>query len=118
MKDYYKLKYLVTETFYENMLDENYTIGQTAGRCFVEFYTRLSKNNIESVIVASTILARVAAHEPEKLESFLKKYDEILKILEKINLDDYLNEGGKEDILYDIGCVRTCIKKFVKKESL
>ena len=118
MKDYYKLKYLVTETFYENMLDENYTSGQTAVRCFVEFYTRLSKNNIESVIVASTILARVAAHEPEKLESFLKKYDEILKILEKINLDDYLNEEEKEYLLDDIGYVKQCIENITKKESL
>ena len=46
MNDYYKLKYLVTETFYENMLDENYTIGQTSGRCFVEFYAELNENNI------------------------------------------------------------------------
>ena len=63
MKDYYKLKYLVTETFYEDILNENYTIGQTANRCFVEFYGELSKNSIESVIVISTILLRVAVHE-------------------------------------------------------
>lgn len=38
MINYYELKYLVTETFYENILQEKYTIGQSAGRCFVEFY--------------------------------------------------------------------------------
>ncbi|MDO4452127.1 MAG: hypothetical protein Q4B89_04780 [Lachnospiraceae bacterium] len=38
MINYYELKYLVTETFYENILQEKYTIEQSAGRCFVEFY--------------------------------------------------------------------------------
>ena len=45
--------------FYKNILDKNYTIRQTAGRYFVEFYRRIKANNIESVIVTSTILARV-----------------------------------------------------------
>ncbi len=114
--DYYQLKYLVTETFYENMLDENYTIGQTAGRCFVEFYEELHENNIESIIVISTILARIARHEPTKLKDFLKEYKEMLELLQRINLDESLKEEERKDILYDIGCVRTCIKKYVKKE--
>lgn len=41
MINYYELKYLVTETFYENILQEKYTIGQSAGRCFVEFYVTI-----------------------------------------------------------------------------
>lgn len=116
MKDYYKLKYLVTETFYEDILKENYTISQTASRCFVEFYGELSKNNIESIILISTILLRVAVHEVEKLESFVKKYDKMLEILNKIDLDDYLDEEEKEDILYDIACIKDCIEEYVKKE--
>ncbi len=116
MNDYYKLKYLVTETFYENMLDENYTIGQTSGRCFVEFYAELNENNIESIIVISTILARIARHEVKKLKDFLGKYNKMLELLKKVNLDDYLNEDERKDILYDIGCIRTCIEKYVEKD--
>lgn len=47
MINYYELKYLVTETFYENILQEKYTIGQSAGRCFVEFYNEITLNNID-----------------------------------------------------------------------
>ena len=63
MINYYELKYLVTETFYENILQEKYTIGQSAGRCFVEFYNEITLNNIEALIVYSTVLARIAKHE-------------------------------------------------------
>ena len=118
MTEYYKLKYIITETFYETMLDENYTLGQASGRCFVEFFAELSENNIESFIVISTVLARIARHEPQKLKDFLKEYNKILELLKKFNLDDYLTKDEKEDILFDIGCIRTCIKKFVEKDIL
>ena len=118
MVNYYELKYFVTETFYENMLKENYTIGQTSDRCFVEFYRRIKANNIESVIVTSTILARVAIHEKEELKGYIEDYDKMMKILEGINLDDYLNEEENEYLLDDIGYVKQCIENITKKESL
>lgn len=37
----------------------------------------------------------------------------MLELLKKINLDEYLTEDEKGDILYDIGCNRTCIKQFL-----
>ncbi len=113
---YYELKYLVTEAFYEDILIENYTIGQTANRSFVEFARPSNESDINFVIVTSTILTRVATHEPAKLKSFLEKYDKMLEILKKIDLDDYLNEDEKEDILYDIGILKECFEKYVKKE--
>ncbi len=118
MKNYYKLKCLVTESFYENLLDKelNYTIGQTASKCFVDFSRRLSKKNIESVIVISTILTRLVIHEPKELKNFLEDYNKMLEILKKFNLDDYLEEEEKEDILYDIDCIEACIEKHVKKD--
>ena len=40
----------------------------------------------------------------------------MLELLKKVNLDDYLNEDERKDILYDIGCIRTCIEKYVEKD--
>ncbi len=118
MKNYYKLKCLVTESFYEDLLDKelNYTSGQTANKCFVDFSRRLSKKNIESVIVISTILTRLVIHEPKELKNFLEDYNKMLEILKKFNLDDYLEEEEKEDILYDIDCIEACIETHVKKD--
>ena len=118
MKDYYKLKYLVTESFYEDMfcIQENYTFGQTANKCFVDFCIPSSKNEINFIIVTITILARLATHEPKELKYFLEEYEKILETLKRINLDDYLDEEEKEDILFDIGCIETCIEKYVEKD--
>ena len=76
MKEYYKLKYLVTESFYEDMFyeKENYTFGQTASKCFVDFCIPSRENEMNFLIVTSTILARLATHEPKELKYFLKKY--------------------------------------------
>jgi len=118
MKDYYKLKYLVTEAFYEDMFyeQESYTFGQTANKCFVDFCIPSSKSDINFLIVTSTILARLAAHEPKELKYFLKEYEKILETLKRINLNDYLEEEEEEDILFDIGCIETCVEKYVEKD--
>lgn len=103
MINYYELKYLVTETFYENILQEKYTIGQSAGRCFVEFYNEITLNNIESLIVYSTVLARIAKHE-NVLDSFKK---EVKSMNDLANEKDIFNvvktdevEALKEDVDY------------------
>lgn len=116
MKEYYKLKYLVTESFYEDMFyeKENYTFGQTASKCFVDFCIPSRENEINFVIVTSTILARLAAHEPKELKYFLEEYEKMLEILKRINLNDCLEE--EEDILFNIGCIETCVEKYVEKD--
>ena len=40
----------------------------------------------------------------------------MLELLKKINLDDYLDEEEKEEFLYDIGCIETCVEKYVEKD--
>ena len=104
MINYYELKYLVTETFYENILQEKYTIEQSAGRCFVEFYNEITLNNIESLIVYSTVLARIAKHEKNVLDSFRK---EVKRMNDLANEKDIFNvvktdevEALKEDVDY------------------
>ena len=102
MINYYELKYLVTETFYENILQEKYTIGQSAGRCFVEFYNEITLNNIESLIVYSTVLARVAKHEKNVLDLFKKEVksmnDLANDIFNVVKTDEV--EALKEDVDY------------------
>ena len=104
MINYYELKYLVTETFYENILQEKYTIGQSAGWCFVEFYNEITLNNIEALIVYSTVLARIAKHEKNVLDSFKK---EVKSMNDLANEKDIFNgvqtdevEALKEDVDY------------------
>lgn len=102
--NYYELKYLVTETFYENILEENYTIGQTAGRCFAEFYSQLKKNDLEALIVMSTILSRVAKHDNTALKLFEKDIKRMNLLFEKkdvlMNIENDTFVMLKDDIDY------------------
>lgn len=43
MSDFYKLKYYVIEAFYEYIIAENFTIGQSVDRCLYEFGKQISE---------------------------------------------------------------------------
>ncbi|MBD7912479.1 MULTISPECIES: hypothetical protein [Clostridium] len=111
MINYYKLKYLITETFYENILEEKYTIGQSAGRCFVEFYNELNLNNIESLIVYSTVLARVARHEKSVLNSLGKELEEMNKLLVQNDIFNNISDDEVEALKEDIDYVNSKVNK-------
>lgn len=111
MMNYYELKYLVTETFYENILEEKYTAGQSAGRCFIEFYSELKLNNIESLIVYSTVLARVAKHEKSVLNSLEKEIQQMNNLFIQNDILHNINEDEVEALKEDVDYVNSKLNK-------
>ena len=79
---YYELRCAVSETFYEVLLGERYTIGQAAGRCLTEFRSEAQGAGQDALVVLSVLLSRVARHEPETLARYLPEI-EALKALSK-----------------------------------
>ena len=112
MINYYELKYLVTETFYENILQEQYTIGQSVGRCFVEFYNEISLNNIEALVVYSTILTRIAKHEKKELCSYEKEVRCMNDLVIQQDILNGMSEDEVEAIKEDIEYVNYIFKKY------
>lgn len=114
MINYFRLRYFVLEAFYKdykNKFDKNDTLEQRAQRCFDEFYTQLNKNNIESVIVISVVLYKVARYRQQKVQHFLEYYNKMMEILETISLDDSLEKDQKEWLFDDIAYIKDYIKK-------
>ncbi len=107
MNNYYKIKYLVTESFYEFIVCEKYDIDQAVGRCKVDFMDKILGKKMDSLIIYSTLLERIAKHDNSKLKSYLGYYNEMMSILEVINLDDYLNEDEKEAFTDDIDYIKS-----------
>ena len=67
---YYELRCAVVEMFYETQMEEGYTVGQAASRCLVEFRREALGGQQDGLVVLSTLLSRVARHEPEALANF------------------------------------------------
>ena len=111
MINYYELKYLVTETFYENILQEKYTIGQSAGRCFVEFYNEITLNNIESLIVYSTVIARVAKHEKNVLDLFKKEVKSMNDLANEKDIFNVVKTDEVETLKEDVDYINSKINK-------
>ena len=40
----------------------------------------------------------------------------MIEIFKRINLNDFLEEEEEEDILFNIGCIETCVEKYVEKD--
>lgn len=122
MVNYFKLRYLAMETFYKGLLDENYVIKEIADRCFDEFQEKIDKNDIESAIIISIILSGIAIYEKETLNHFIKYYNQMMEILEKIDLDEYLINLSKEEkedyFLDDIGFIKECFEKMDRANKL
>ncbi len=109
--DYYQLKYLVTESFYDFILSEQYTINQAAGRCKVDFTDKLLKKDIDTVTVYATLLERVAKYDSESLKNYLNYDKDMKETMKNLNLDDYFNEEEKEALLEDIDYIAYYIEK-------
>ena len=95
MIPYYEHKYYLTEEFYEYIFDEGYTIGQSAGRCFVESFSQISAYNFETLTVYSTILARVAKYEKDILSLFKKQLEEMNCLVKR---EDIFNDISADEI--------------------
>ena len=56
--NYHELRGSVVEMFYETMRTENYTVGQAASRCLVEFRREILGGGREALVVLSVIRVR------------------------------------------------------------
>ena len=98
---FYQLKYYVTESFYEHIVAEKYTVLQSADRCLTEFWRQLSERNMETLAVYSTLFSRVAFHAPEELRHFQKELNEMNRLFTS-KIYHGLSADELEELLDDI----------------
>lgn len=107
MVNYYNLKYLITEEFYENILTENYTIVKSGDRCLTDFYSRIEENKLEALIVYATVLSRVAKHDRNVLSNFDKEIKEMSSLISNEKILSDLNEEEKAELKEDIDYINS-----------
>ncbi len=104
MDEYYKLKYYVTESFYEKIVAENYTIIQATDRCLVEFWKQISDGGISALVVYSTLFSRTAFHSPKQLKHFQKQIEQ-MKQLYTPEIHQMFSEDALEEVMDDIDTI-------------
>ena len=101
---YYELRCAVSETFYEVLQDEHYTIGQAAGRCLTEFRSEAQGAGQEALVVLSVVLSRVARHDPAALPRFSPEIEAVKALAKKSACWKGLSSGEtsrmKEDVRF------------------
>ena len=78
---FYKLKYYVIESFYEHIVEENYTVAQSVDRCLYEFGEQLSTGGLDALAVYSTLFYRAACHSGKALKCFREKINKMNSLL-------------------------------------
>ena len=99
---YYELRCAVSETFYEVLLGERYTLGQAAGRCLTEFRSEAQGAGQEALVVLSVVLSRVARHEPAALPRFLPEIVALKALAKKSACWKGLSSGETERMKEDV----------------
>ena len=99
---YYELRCAVSETFYEVLLGERYTLGQAAGRCLTEFRSEAQGAGQDALVVLSVLLSRVARHEPETLSRFSPEIEAVKALAKKSACWKGLSSGETERMKEDV----------------
>jgi hypothetical protein len=99
---YFELRCAVLETFYENLLAEQYTIGQAAGRGLVEFRSEAQGGGQDALVVLSVLLSRIARHEPKTLARFAPQVEALRAIGKKSACWRGLAETEKKRLQEDL----------------
>ena len=111
---YFEYRYLVTEHFYELLLDENYTTGQAAGRCFCEI---LRDREIDTVIVYVAIIKLAIEHDKKELKYWLKDWEKAKEMMNHLNVDDFLNKKEKDSFLSDINYIKEAVNSLKNEKG-
>ncbi|WP_432665094.1 hypothetical protein R9X47_02365 [Wukongibacter baidiensis] len=112
--NFFELKYLITDSFYEEALNNGYSYGQAAGICYEAFFEYISSNNIESIISISTIIILKLRHKEELSKYDIEDMKKILDLSKKIDFKKRLNDSEIEYLEEDIDIVECKYKELVK----
>ena len=100
--EYFELRCAVVEMFYETMRTENYTVGQAASRCLVEFRREILGGGREALVVLSVILSRVAHHDPAALLRFASEMDNMLNLVHETQAGEGLGRSARARLQEDV----------------
>lgn len=94
--NFFELQYLITDSFYFEVLVHEHTYEQAAGICYQSFYEYISANDVSSVVAVSLITQLMMRHKVQFTEQDIKNLKQALDLSKKINYKGSLNEHEVE----------------------
>lgn len=100
--DFFELKFLITDSFYSEVLKNGYSYEQSAGICYEAFTEYINEENAECVIALSSILRLMLRHDLQLTEYDIKNLNKVLLLFRQIDLKNILTESEYEYLEEDI----------------
>lgn len=89
--NFFELKYLITDCFYNEIMKNNYSLEQSAGICYESFSEYINSDSIEMIISISEIICLKIRHNAELNENDKADMKKILDLYNILEIDKILN---------------------------
>lgn len=112
--EFFELKFLITDSFYSEVLKNKYSFEQSSGICYESFSEYINCDSIECIVSISTIIRLKIRHELQLTEYDIKNINKILRLVKVIPLNTILNDSENEYLEEDIQIIEYEYNKLVK----
>lgn len=112
--DFFELKYLITDSFYSEILKNKYSFEQSAGICYEAFDEYINSNAIESIISISEIIRLKIRHQVELTQYDIDNIKKVLTLFKAMNVKKILNTSEYEYLEEDIQTIEYQYNKLEK----
>ncbi|SFK09781.1 MULTISPECIES: hypothetical protein [unclassified Bacillus (in: firmicutes)] len=109
--NFFELKFLITDSFYSQVLKNGYSYEQASGICYESFFEYVNCNSIESVIAVSTIIRLKTRHKLQLTKYDIENMKKILELLNVLHLDKILNDSESGYLEEDIQIIEYQFKE-------
>lgn len=96
MVDYFKIKYLINDCFYYEVLANGRTYEQAAGICYEAFFEYINMDGIEEIIAKSTIIMLKYRHKVRLNMSDIDSMKYIIEKADEMSERSFLNQESME----------------------
>lgn len=113
--NYFELKYLTLESYFQCVIDEKYTHGQSTGRTLYEHKSQITNSLIELIVIYSSTFSILSQYDFNSLINYQKEIEEMNRSLKDINVLDYITEEEYEYLEEDVYNINSRLSDILNK---
>ena len=107
---FFELKYLITDSFYFEILKNSRTYGQAYGICYESFYGYIVSDGIYSAVAIFSIMLLAIRHNVELSDNNIKLIKTALNKVKSLDIENTLNSAEREYLEDDIQSLNFYLK--------
>lgn len=110
--DFFELKFLIVDSFYNEVYKNNYSYEQSASICYEAFSEYINEEGVDCVVAISSILRLKLRHDLQLTEYDVKNMDKVLSLFGQMDMKNILKESEYEYLEEDILILEYKYKEF------